>query len=256
MGSIGTSRSSAGRNTASQQSQPQTPKGPTLQDFQNTSPADLGNLMNTVNKTTVKMGISSRLQKTIQHFNMNEKPTVLDDASFDSAVSSQALDGQTIYRGVYGNQQLTADQMNQYLMYGDNTLVGRGIHGDGLYFSTRLNTGRGYSDGTPGSVTTAYIDKSKAKSITEGALRRMYVKESAAVQSAFGSFPGNRPTAVSTSVMPQYALYKGYNVIHVPGGNRGGYVAHVNNSYGVKNGGEDYYVPLTRSVLVFREHSK
>lgn len=203
------------------------------------------------NAVNVDLGVNTRLQKTIQAMGLNEKPVVLDDAAFDASLRQNALDGVELYRGLTGSGSMTASDMTEYFKFGDRTLAGRGIHGDGFYFSTDQGTGRAYSDYTKNSVITGYIDKSKAKVITEKRLIAMYNKESGAIQSAFGGRTTGRD-----SVLAQYALYKGYNVIHVPGGNAGGHSGTTRSRNAFKNGSEDYYVPLMRSVMVVRKTSR
>ena len=122
-------------------------------------------------------------------------------------------------------------------MYGELAYIGDGIHGDGLYFSTSAKTAHDYGV----SQTTAYIDKGLAKIINEDRLSNMLQRESYEIQNLFRGESG----------LSAYALYKGYNVIHAPGGN--GY--HSVSQFGIYNG-VDYYVPLTREVLVFREHNR
>jgi hypothetical protein len=203
------------------------------------------NNLNTMDDTNIPGNSWLELQRAVSTMGLNEKPVVLNDNTFDSQnLSDVALGGVELYRGLVGNSRvnLTASDIVESVKFGDNTIVGKGIHSDGFYFTTRQSTADMYSDGTPNSSLTAYIDKSKAKTITESKLLGMYRRESAG---------GRIKMDLST-----YALYKGYNVIHVPGGNNGGHTATTRNRYAFNNGGEDYYVPLIRSVMVIREHTK
>ena len=120
-------------------------------------------------------------------------------------------------------------------MYADKNYVGDGIHGEGLYFSTDKSTATSYAGGSRGAITQAFIDPSKAKVIDEKTLRQM---------------ARNDPKHYNNNTMrdiSQYALYKGYNCIVARGGN--GFRTHA-------QGGEDFYVPIDRSILVVRKNTK
>lgn len=172
------------------------------------------------------------LQRAVLAMGLAGPGRIMPDEDFDKAVSQAALHGMELYRGS------SAGAINN-LINGDVAYIGEGIHGDGIYFSTDLSTARMYGS----HRVTAFIDKGLAKVITEERLWDMRNNESPDVQRVFGGDSG----------LSSYALYKGYNVIHVPGGNSGD--RHSIAARG-KSEGEDYYVPLTRTVLVFRKHTK
>ena len=174
------------------------------------------------------------LQHLVNNLDMHEPGVVLPDRDFDRQAKTEALGGVVLYRGA-------TDIAIQNIMYGDKMYIGEGIHGDGIYFSTSKSTAKQYAWGGTNATVTAYIDKSMANVVKESTLRRMLAAEPYHIQN---SFRGN--TGLSA-----YGIYKGYNVIHVPGGNGSTY-----NEYRRGKGGEDYYVPLTRKVLIMREHSK
>lgn len=182
----------------------------------------------------------SDTQRTVAHLGMHDKPVVLDNATWDSSVKTNALDGVHLWRGVTSNAAMTAADVIYDLKFGKHTYIGDGIHGDGLYFTTKFSYAQGYSNKTDGSMAKAYIDKSKAKVITEGKLERMRSKDT---------------TSAANLDLGSYALYKGYNVIHIPGGNAS-HNATVNHPQSHKNGGQDFYNVLDRSVLVIRDTSK
>ena len=181
------------------------------------------------NQSLMDEGLNTTgLQRLTDYLDMHEQGVVLPDADFDKQAKSAALNGVLLHRGA---TQAAIDN----LMYGDKMYIGDGIHGNGIYLSTYAGTAMSYGE----VRTTAYIDKGLAKVITENKLRDMFYALPQDVRRYFG-----RDTDDAISM---FAIYKGYNVIHVPGGN--GYRSH-------SRGGEDYYVPLTRKVLVFREHFK
>ena len=173
---------------------------------------------------------NTALQYLVHSLGMHEPGVVLPNSDFDRQAKTEALGGVVLYRGA---SQRAIDN----IMYGEKMYIGEGIHGDGIYFSTSPYTAKSYGR----STVTAYIDKSLANVVKEGALRKMLAAEPISVRDSFRGDSG----------LSAYAIYKGYNVIHVPGGNGGtGY------AYRQGHGGEDYYVPLTRRVLIMREHSK
>ena len=192
------------------------------------------NLQSVAYKTLEELGLNTNGLSKLQYA-MNatkESGVVLRDGDFDNQVNSAAYDGLILYRG---STRAAIDN----LMYGEHGYLGDGVHGDGIYFSTRINTANSYGS----AQATAYIDKGLAKVVTEIQLDKMLMSEPVNVRNVF---------RYSNSGRSAYALYKGYNVIRVEGGNHGTY-----SSIRVKgDSGEDYFVPLTRKVLVFREHHK
>ena len=125
-------------------------------------------------------------------------------------------------------------------MYGKRGYIGDGVHGNGIYFSTSQYTAMSYGP----SQATAFIDKNLARVVKESTLRNMFDHEPASVRQSFSG-------SDYMSGISSYALYKGYNVIVAPGGNGRQSVRQYGTKYGV-----DYYVPLTREVLVIREHNR
>ena len=176
---------------------------------------------------------SQHFQTLVHALGLHDKPIVLTDADYDRQVQTEALDGVELYRGVGTQRSVNSTMFSNY------TYIGDGIHGDGLYFSTSIATAYGYG----GATMTGYIDKTMARPIKESSLRAMLGKESSTVRATFRGDSG----------LSAYALYKGYNVIHVPGGNAGsGYSVQARG----RTSGEDYYVPLIRDIIVFREHTR
>jgi hypothetical protein len=181
----------------------------------------------------------------------------LDNKTYDKSVKDNALGGVSLFRGVTARGGMTAADIVKQTMFDDKNIIGMGIHGNGIYLTTNLTYAKKYA-GQDG-LMQGYIDKSKAVTITEGDLRTMAANDP--VASKFGITP-NIAYRGETDKLAQYAIHKGYNVIHVPGGNGGGHNAKPGdfgtfriNSNGTKLG-EDYYVPLQKSVMVWREHAR
>lgn len=211
-----------------------------LDRFQRMTPSELETLASRLRQIPNSFYMDQNLnatnptQRLVTDLGMNGKPTVLTDSAYDKLISENPNLIQ-IYRGVQGNYQLglSADDVRKDTMYGDKTYIGDGIHGHGLYFSTDSTTARAYA-GTRGAVTQAVLDPTKVKAITEDNLRQM---------------ARNDPQHYNRNTMrdiSQYALYKGYNTIIAVGGN--GSRSHA-------NGGEDYYIPLDRSILIVRQNT-
>lgn len=187
----------------------------------------------------------SNTQKVVEGLGLDDKPVVVSQDEFDKIVEENGYI--PLWRGVYSVDP-NGREVAMNTMFGDRTYVGDGIHGDGIYFSTDYDTANGYSGGGGlngdakgyGIVMAAVINPKKAHIITEQALYDMFNKDLA--KSGLSTFEINMD-------LSSYALYKGYNVIHVPGGNAGQY----GSTYA--EGGEDYYVPIERSALVFAELS-
>lgn len=170
-------------------------------------------------------------QATTDLMGLNQKPTVLSDADWDKKVQTDALGGETLWRGVEGTNRLSAEDISNNLRNSDKTFIGNGIHGNGLYFTTDKSYAKNlYSDGTKGSLTQAFIDKGKAMVVKEKTLRDMQRSES--------------KKAMRDMDLSTYAIRKGYNVIAVPGGNFS------------RSSNGDFYVALSRSVLVIRNHTE
>lgn len=171
-------------------------------------------------------GDDRQLQTFIHQVGLNDKPTLVDSKNFDSMVKANAVDGNVIYRGVVdGNPGSIID----YYKTGDYTLIGMGIYGQGNYFSNSKATARSYSDGNPKNIVKAYIDKHKASVIDYTQLRHDFRN------SPYSKYV-NSSSKKANGLLSVYALNKGYNVIRVDQGY-----------------GENYYVALDRSALVFEK---
>jgi len=192
------------------------------------------------------MNCYNTLQGLVERLDLHGKPVVLSDADYDSQLEANALNGVEIYRGL---GHVSNNKYQQQFLFGDKTYIGDGIHGEGIYMTTSQQYASDYasSDHTMSTVT-GFIDKSKARVITESEIKQM-MQDEKIFHKGFGL---NEYTA--------YALHKGYNVIHVPGGNGGESESVKSKGNRIVNGiaqrGNDFYIPLTREVLVMREHSR
>lgn len=232
-----------------------------LEAFQKSDGSGVDSVMQAIQNMQIGPDFAGRsnnfTQRLINHLGLHDKPVVLTDKQFDAQVAQDALGGRSLYRGVTGHWGggMTAADIVKQTMFDDKTVIGTGIHGNGIYFTQDMRYAKGYA-GTNG-LMQAYIDKNKAKVVTERDLRisaatdpvakKFNIDQSKTTTSWSDSTPGVRG---QDDKLAQYAIYKGYNVIHVPHGNSG----HMTQPDG--SSGTDFYVPLTREALVFREHAR
>ena len=165
----------------------------------------------------------SDTQALVDALGWHDKPTVLDDDTFDKvARQSGAV---VMHRGVH------TEKSRNNTMYSDASYMGDGVYGDGLYFSTKKRTASSYAGGRGdgSNKMSAMLDMSKSKIVDYSDIRGEAF--SLEVKSRYVNAMEN------TSLL---AIKKGYNVIRCK--NAGGT-------------GDDYYVVLDRSALIFREDS-
>lgn len=163
------------------------------------------------------LNTGSKTQSVIHKLGMHEKPEVVSREEFEQ-IASQSPSGK-IYRGVKENPNLgvSAQDIIDLTVSGDQTFIGYGIHSDGIYFSTNTRTAEGYAGRTGAAMEACISPKAR---VVDG---RELVQES------------NDPSRYTINDPGIYALYKGYNVLKL------------------SELGEDYYIALDRSALVFPE---
>ena len=185
-------------------------------------------------KDTQGLNDRNAMQALIHVLGLHETPIVESDKDFDDSAINNALDNAILYRGLHFSPRYegTVSDMVDSIKYGNQTFIGDGWHGDGIYFTTSTSYAKDYADFPfKDSTITAYLNKRRTKVIDESTLQDAYSNESDYTQL---TFRGN---------ISAYALYKGYNTIRVKGGN------------GDRNDG-DFYIALTRYPLTIRDHTK
>lgn len=192
-----------------------------------------------LNQQVTDLGLNgNHLQRVISGLGLNKKPKVLSETDFDNLIQSDDT-LIPLYRGVATGTGMTAQQVANQTMKGNDTRIGTGIHGDGIYFTTNYNYADQYQ--RQGQPMTACVDTTKLKSITEADLDRMIANEQ-------DSWLQNASRDDTDKAV--YALQKGYNCIIARGGNG-------STPYNKKaKKGEDYYVFLTREPIIFRKTPK
>lgn len=163
------------------------------------------------------LNAGSTTQRVIHQLGMHEKPTVLSREEYEEVVK-ESPSGK-IYRGVRenGNVGVTADEIAEMTVKGDQTFLGYGMHSDGIYFSTDSDTASHFS-GQNGVAFEGCISP-KARVVDYDALGLERAKD---------------PQGYTITDTGTYALYKGYNAIKVKASSN-----------------EDYYIALDRTAMVF-----
>ena len=204
-------------------------------DFSKMTLDEMGDWLNAnrendaVYQTITENGLhdGSLFQNVLTGAGLNAKPTVLSDEEFDKYVRENKQ--RVLYRGVNGYGNMTGDDFHNQTRYGDFTSTGRGIYGDGLYFSVNVVEAHNYGK----SIMKMALSKD-AKVIDSQKLQNQFKKE-------LKNNPAFHKTLLGkydqSSGLSTYALHKGYNVIQVKGGNEG----------------TDFYVALTRNAMVISE---
>lgn len=174
----------------------------------------------------------SEAQKTIYSAGVNDKPQVVDKATFD------AMSGTTIYRTVnqsYDSSSdvgMRADQIVSQTLDSSLFRVGTGIHGDGLYFTTD----RRHSERTYGSYS-GDVRKTAVMQAKLNSNARVVDKSRLISRMRTDGFLNNGVDMTSA------ALYYGYNVITEMG------VKISGGRYSTR--GTNYTNVIDRSVLTF-----
>lgn len=215
-----------------------TESGITLADAQQMNDKDLHDLLLAITKQDLPDYLMpNNQQRFVYALGINGKPIVEDDATF--AVNSK---GQTVIYNAQNSANLsgftlTADDIHDFLKYGDDTLQQNGIYGNGIYFSNSRSGSAGY--GTRQSK--ARLNPATARVVTMSQLRSEYdawTKTHPLSQKALG-YTKAKNAGYGTNTYSQFALLKGYNVIAAPQG-----------------GGETYYSVLDRSALIYSKSTK
>ena len=114
---------------------------------------------------------------------------------------------------------MSAQDISEQMLYGDETYHGNGIYGDGLYFANSLSGSKSYAGGGVGqnAYVKAFINPQKARSISYSRLQN--------IQRSITSSKINRGLSIaqnnasrssrgdSDGSLPQLAVMLGYNVI-------------------------------------------
>lgn len=212
-----------------------TPSGLTLADVQKMDDQQLHDFLINVDKTDIPAFLNNvHLQKMLYALGMNDKPEIVDSATMKKLTSGPNAP-EMIYRTVnsatINGTSLSAKDICDTITDGDLTYVGKGIYGDGLYFSNDLSGSKAYGYGGD-TRTVGAILNSKAKIITKNQLNSLYdnfVKTHPESQKALGFA---RSKSGRNNSLSQFALVMGYNVIVTP-----------------QSRGENYYTVIDRSAL-------
>lgn len=215
-----------------------TESGVTLADAQQMSDKDLHDLLLAITKQDLPDYLmTNQQQRFVYALGINGKPIVEDDATF--AKNSK---GQTVIYNAQNNANLsgytlTADDIHDFLKYGDDTLQQNGIYGNGIYFSDNRAGSAGYGS----RQSKARLNPATAKVVSMSRLKAEYdtwKKTHPLSQKALG-YTRAHNSGYGTNTYSQFALLRGYNVISAP-----------------QRGGETYYSVLDRSALIYSKSTK
>jgi hypothetical protein len=106
------------------------------------------------------------MQYLCQQLEMNGKPTLVSKNEFDKL--SKEKDSIVIYRGEHESANMKPFDFIHDMKYGEQTFLGDGVSGDGLYFTMRQDEAQDvYGSRNPFNVARAIIDMKKAKIYTQ-----------------------------------------------------------------------------------------
>lgn len=177
-------------------------------------------------KTAISQGIPDHLnkqsdyQKLIYNLGMNDKPTLVDDATLDS------MKGTEVFRtvnAVYDRStdlSFTAPQIAKQTQAGKITRVsngGRAVYGDGIYFATDKSESSYYGS-TRGNVNKTCMMRAKLNNNAKVISHRNAVtgvSQEISKGTKLGKVLRNCNRSSQASI---YALAKGYNVIDAGNG--------------------------------------
>lgn len=184
--------------------------------------------------------VTDSTQKFVYKANINEKPTVLDDAAFDAYVKQNGYSKSEIlarsvnsasYRVGGVSYTLSAQDTHDMVMNGTFNYIGGKyggqVYGAGTYFEMNGGRNSGY-----GSLTMRGVLKKDARVISKSNIDsewNKYIKKNPKT--------GAKMSSISKGSMSMKALIMGYSVITSASGNS-------------KNSSGDYYNIIDRSALV------
>lgn len=152
-----------------------------LQAYQNMTNAEFTAYLDKTLDDSIPLPDSSyhpgiAFQRMVIDLGVNEKPDVMDEKTFDQMLTDNP-NMKVIYRGVVGNQNISANGIADQLRDSDGLHVGGGYYGDGLYFAGNYSTAYGYASNRnySGTVIRAAI-KPDAKIISSSDLQKEYNK--------------------------------------------------------------------------------
>lgn len=165
----------------------QPPTGVTQAALANMSDQELHDFLIDVNKTDIPTFLSDlHLQRMLYAMGMNGKPEVVDQNTFDGLAQNSPVLYRTVNDTVVDGVPFTSSDCCDMLIDGDLTFVGRGIHGDGLYFSNSLSGSKAYGDHTGSDRWCGAEQQSKSyfRDSAQAGLRRLCEVPSAGAQGA------------------------------------------------------------------------
>lgn len=164
-------------------------------------------------------------QKLVLNMGLNNKPVVMDDASFTAL--AQQTGAAVVYRGWSSADKADRFEQSKYFH------TGGGIYGDGIYFSTDMSVAAGYSGAGVaghGQITKMMLSPN-AKIVSLSDVQRKMATSSSSLRTGLSRAgqAGQQNGYGGNSGESQMALKMGYNVIKVS---------------------NDYYIGLTADAFI------
>lgn len=188
-----------------------TESGITLADVQKMNDQELHDILLAITKQDLPDYLmANNQQRFVYALGINGKPIVEDDATFAKNSKGQTVIFNAQSTANLSGYTLTADEIHDFIKYGDDTLQQNGIHGNGLYF-----TNQAASSGYGNKQSAARFNPATAKIITETQLKREYdswIQTHPLSRKALGAmkYKGN---GYGNNSYSQFAMIRGYNVI-------------------------------------------
>lgn len=188
-----------------------TESGITLADVQKMNDQELHDILLAITKQDLPDYLmANNQQRFVYALGINNKPIVEDDATFAKNSKGQTVIFNAQNTASLPGYTLTADEIHDFIKYGDDTLQQNGIHGNGLYF-----TNQGASSGYGRRQAAARFNPATAKIISETQLKREYdswVQTHPLSRKALG-YTARNGNGYGNNTYSQFALLRGYNVI-------------------------------------------
>lgn len=213
-----------------------TETGITLADVQQMGDRELHDILLAITKQDLPDYLmANNQQRFVYALGINAKPIVEDDVTF----AKNSVGQEIIYNAQstvnLSGYTLTANDIHDFIKFGDDTLQQNGIHGNGLYFTPNQSASAGYGN----VMSAARLNPATARVITESNLKKMYdswVVTHPQARKALGYMARNG-NGYGNNTYSQFALLMGYNVIQA---------AQHGKTYAV----------LDRSALIYSESAK
>ena len=190
-----------------------TESGITLADVQQMNDQELHDILLAITKQDLPDYLMPNNQQRFTYaLGLNSMPIVEDDATFAKNAKGQTVIYNAQSTANLSGYTLTADDIHDFIKYGDDTLQQNGIHGNGLYFTPNQSASSNYGN----RMSAARFNPATAKIISETQLKREYdswIQTHPLTRKALG-YTARYGNGYGDNSLSQFAMIRGYNVIH------------------------------------------